>query len=267
MPDPVILFPHEHTWRITRQRIGMTIDFEELDFRRTRIGELSLRRRTELSLGVEVYEVKLGDEFLMSSLFTEGEIALAKLGLDAASAAELEVVVGGLGLGYTARAVLQHPAVRSLLVIEALPDVVDWHRRGLVPLGPTLTGDARCRLLEGDFFALAASPDLDPKHPGRRFDAILVDIDHSPQTVLHPSHASFYKRAGLERLATHLKPHGVFGLWSNDPPDAGFLDELTAVFEQVDAHVVRFDNPLQNREATNTVYVASGPVRNLAHAR
>jgi spermidine synthase len=255
MPDPVILFPHEDTRRITRQRAGMTVDFEELDFRATTIGELSLRRRAERSLGVEVYEVKLGDEYLMSSLFTEGEIALAKLGLDAASAADLEVVVGGLGLGYTARAVLQDPAVHSLLVIEALPAVIDWHRRGLVPLGPTLTGDARCRFLEGDFFALAASPDLDPGHPGRRFDAILVDIDHSPCAVLHPSNASFYRRDGLQRLATHLNASGVFALWSNDPPDEAFGAEMAAAFAEVRVHVVRFHNPLQNREASNTVYV------------
>ena len=65
----------------------MSIDFEELAYRRTPLGDLSLRRRTELTLGVEVYEVKLGDEFLMSSLFTAGEIALAELGLAGLGAA------------------------------------------------------------------------------------------------------------------------------------------------------------------------------------
>ncbi len=87
----------------------MPIDFEELDYRETPIGELSLRRRTQLPLGVEVFEVKLGDEFLMSSLFTEGEIALADLGLADLGGGPLDVVVGGLGLGYSARAVLDHP--------------------------------------------------------------------------------------------------------------------------------------------------------------
>jgi hypothetical protein len=87
----------------------MLIDFEELDYRETPIGELSLRRRTQGPLGVEVFEVKLGDEFLMSSLFTEGEIALADLGLADLGGGPLDVVVGGLGLGYTARAVLDHP--------------------------------------------------------------------------------------------------------------------------------------------------------------
>jgi spermidine synthase len=233
----------------------MNIDFEELDYRETPLGGLSLRRRTQLSLGVEVFEVKLGDDFLMSSLFTEGETALAELGLAGLGAGPLNVVVGGLGLGYTARAVLDHPAVGTLLVVEALPEVIEWHRRGLVPLGAELTSDPRCEFLNADFFALAASERMDPAQAGRRFDAILVDIDHSPRAVLHPAHGSFYTAAGLRRLAAHLQPHGVFGLWSNDPPDEDFRAELASVFVGVDVHVVRFHNPLQNRDASNTVYV------------
>ena len=233
----------------------MALDFEELDFRSTPIGELTLRRRTQISLGIEVYEVKLGDEFLMSSLFTEGEIALAELGL-AGLAAPLDVVIGGLGLGYTARAALDHPAVRSVLVIDALAAVIDWHRQGLVPLGAALTADPRCEFRNGDFFALAASPEFDSRSPGRRFDAILLDVDHSPRHVLHPSHAVLYQPDGLRRLAAHLKPGGVFALWSNDPPDEDFQASARGVFAGCEARVVRFRNPLQNREATNTVYVA-----------
>src|SRR5262249_11855060 len=92
----------------------MTFDFEELDYRPTPIGALSLRRRRELKLGVDVFEIKLGDEFLMSSLFTASEIALARLGLAELSEHGLDVVVGGLGLGYTAKAVLEHQKVASL---------------------------------------------------------------------------------------------------------------------------------------------------------
>lgn len=230
--------------------------FEELDFRRTPYGELILRRRTEPSLGVEVFEVKLGDAFLMSSLFTEGEIALARLGLAAAGPGPLDVVVGGLGLGYTARAVLEHAGVRSLIVVEALPDVIEWHHRGLVPLGKALRADPRCTLLDGDFFALAVSPGFDPDAPGRRFHAILVDIDHSPRHVLHPSHAALYGPDGLRRLGAHLHRGGVFGLWSNDRPDEAFLEDLGKVFHDAAAHVVRFHNPLQDRDAVNTVYLA-----------
>ena len=238
----------------------MSIDFEELAYRRTPIGELSLRRRTQLALGVEVFEVKLNDEFLMSSLFTAGEIALAELGLagllEVMHGAPLHVAVGGLGLGYTAHAVLDHAAVRSLLVIEALPDVIDWHRRGLVPLGAGLSADPRCSLRNGDFFGLVDTPGLDSRAPDKRFHAILVDIDHSPRHVLHPDNAAFYAAAGLRRLAAHLHPGGVFALWSNDPPDDDFNAVLASVFARSEAHVVTFPNPLQQREATNTIYVA-----------
>ena len=100
----------------------MSIDFEELDYQETELGGLSLRRRGILSLGgMEVYEIQLGDAFLMSSLFTEVEVALADLGLAELDGGALDVVVGGLGLGYTAHAALRNPAVKSLLVIEFLP--------------------------------------------------------------------------------------------------------------------------------------------------
>jgi spermidine synthase len=237
----------------------MGINFEELDYRRTDLGELILRRRRVPSLGDrEVFEVKLGDEFLMSSLFNTGEIALAELGLAELDTAQLDVVVGGLGLGYTARAALDHPAVRSVLVIELLAEVIDWHQRGLVPLGEKLTADQRCRLINGDFFALANSPSqgFDPETPGRRFHAILLDIDHSPRHLLQPENSTFYEPAGLRRLTTHLHPDGVFALWSNDPPDDDFLAALNSTFAASQAHVVSFHNPLQNREAACTVYVA-----------
>jgi spermidine synthase len=114
----------------------MSLDFEEIDYRQTPMGELVLRRRREPRLGNrEVYEIKLGDEFLMSSLFTDGEVALADLGLAAAAGHDLDVVVGGLGLGYTADAVLRHDSVRSLIVVEFLEGVIDWHHQGLLPLG------------------------------------------------------------------------------------------------------------------------------------
>jgi spermidine synthase len=234
----------------------MSVYFEELDFRPTPIGALSLRRRRQLSTGVDIYEIKLGDEFLMSSLFTVAEIALARLGLGALDRANLDVVVGGLGLGYTAQAVLEDSRVRSLIVVDALAEVIEWHERGLLPLGKQLTADPRCRLVHGDFFAMSDSADgLDPQTPARGFDAVLVDIDHSPTNLLHPGHAALYQPEGLRRLAAHLHPGGVFALWSNDPPDDTFTAALANVFATSQAQVVSFDNPLQDRDASNTVYI------------
>jgi spermidine synthase len=233
----------------------MKLDFEELDYRATRLGGLSLRRRTEPSLGVEVYEVKLGDAFLMSSLFTEGEVALARQALLGLGPGPLDVAVAGLGLGYTARAVLEHRAVRSLLVIEALAGVIDWHRRGLVPLASELLPDPRCELREADFFALVKRPGLNPARPQMRFHAVIVDVDHSPRHVLHPSHAELYSVAGMRRLASHLVPSGAFALWSNDPPDEQFCCQLSEAFPESEARIVQFHNPFTGGDAVNTVYV------------
>jgi spermidine synthase len=220
------------------------------------MGELSLRRRFEPTLRTDVFEVKLGDEYLMSSLFTVAEIELARIGL-AALATDLDVVVGGLGLGYTAQAVLEDERVRSLAVVDALPAVIDWHQSGLLPVSRSITSDPRTRLVHGDFFALAASDDgLDPEQPGRLFHAVLVDIDHTPRHVLHPQHAPFYTVEGLTRLRRHLHPGGVFALWSDDPPDAEFSALLAEVFTDPEAHVVSFANALTGGESSNTVYVA-----------
>ncbi len=169
----------------------MSALFEKLDYRPTPIGVLSLRRRRDLVSGGDIYEIKLDDEFLMSSRFTVSEIALARLGLAALPETYLDVVIGGLGLGYTARAVLEHAQVRSLLVVDAPREVIEWPQRGLLPLGAELASDPRCRLVLGDFFAGAASEaGFDADQPGRRYHAILVDIDHSPKNVLHPSHVA-----------------------------------------------------------------------------
>jgi spermidine synthase len=235
----------------------MSVNFEELDFRPTPMGVLSLRRRRRPSSDVDIYEIKLGDEFLMSSQYTVAEIELARLGLAALTRESLDVVVGGLGLGYTAQAVLENSSVRSLIVVDALAEVIEWHEQGLLPLGRQLTGDPRCRLFNGDFFALSDSAEgFDADAPGRRFDAVLVDIDHSPRNLLHVSHAALYGPEGIARLAAHLRPGGVFALWSNDAPDDAFECVLAGVFASSQAHVVTFDNWRGEPGASNTVYVA-----------
>ena len=237
----------------------MSKAFEELARQSTPMGEISLRRRLEPSLLVDVYEVKLGDEFLMTSLFTAGEVALAELGLAATEGDELDVVIGGLGLGYTARAAINDPRVRSLQVIDALGEVIDWHHQRLIPHSAELTDDPRCQLVHGDFFAMI-DDGIQPTPQGpARFDAILVDIDHSPQHLLHPRHAGFYQPDGLQRLADQLHPGGVFGLWSDDPPDDDFLADLNFVFASANAYVVSFPNFYTGGTANSTIYVAVTP--------
>lgn len=237
----------------------MSRRFEELDWQATPLGAISLRRRRDPSTAIDVYEVKLDDDYLMSSAFTVAEIEVAQMALDSLSGSELTVVVGGLGLGYTAVTVLEDPRVRELLVVERLGPVIDWHRRELVPAGKVLSQDPRCQLIEGDFFTMTAAGTLDGATPNRRFSAIVVDIDHSPRHLLHPSHGSLYDAAGSQSLADQLEPDGVFALWSNDPPDATYSAVLAGAFHDVDVEVVTFANPLQGKEATNTVYLARSP--------
>jgi spermidine synthase len=228
----------------------MSARFEELDWQQTAMGDLTLRRRTEPTLGVEIFEVKLGEEFLMSSLFTVAEEELATLGLAATRGNELHVLVGGLGLGYTAMTALRDRRVESVTVIDALPAVIDWHERELLPTSVELVRDARTSLVLDDFFALMR------RAPLVRYDAILLDIDHSPRHQLDPSHADLYEVAGLRALAAHLRDDGVFALWSDDPPDADFMAKLTEVFDECVAHVVDFANPLTGGTSSNSVYVA-----------
>lgn len=239
--------------------VRVSARFQELDWRETPLGELVLRRRWDPVFDKEVHEIKLNDEFLMSSLFTVAEEQLGHRALAELACPESDVVVGGLGLGFTAQAILESPDVRRLVVVDALGEVIEWHEQGLIPAGAALTADPRCRLVQGDFFAMVRSgaefdPGADPSD--RRWHAIVVDIDHSPRHHLHPSHADLYQPAGLRRLGSRLHPGGVFALWSNDPPDEEFTAALAQCFAQARAEVVRFDNPLQGREATATLYLA-----------
>ena len=231
--------------------------FEELDRQTTEIGEISLRRRLEPSLLVDVFEVKIGEDGLMSSLITDGEEAVATLGLAATTNDDLDVVVGGLGLGYTAHTALADTRVRSLRVVEALAPVIDWHRRHLVPLGASLAEDERCEFVHGNFFELAAAGLSFGGDAPTAFDAVLVDIDHSPRHLLDPSNAGFYEPDGTERLAASIRSGGVFSLWSNDPPENAYLAVLEAAFDRAAAEVVTFRNVLTGGRTSSTIYVAT----------
>ncbi|MDO9590697.1 MAG: spermidine synthase, partial [Microcella sp.] len=219
--------------------------FEELAYEQTPMGELSLRRRHVAVVDGDVYEVKLGEEFLMSSLFTVAEEELARLGLAAvAGDGPLSVVVGGLGLGYTAVTALDDPRVAALAVVEALPEVIGWHERRLLPVSSRLVDDERTRLVHADFFAVMRGEPGAALGVPAGLDAILLDVDHTPTFTLDPSHADLYTVEGIRRLAGHLAPGGVFALWSDDPPDESFLAVLREVFATVDGHTVEFDNPV-----------------------
>ena len=230
--------------------------FEEVDRRPTPLGELILRRRRAPALGNrEIHEITLGGAFLMSSIVNESEIALATRALAARQGdGPARVLVGGLGLGYTARAALDAPNVGAVVVVEWLEPVIAWTRDGLVPLGAGLVADPRLEIRHDDFFALAAGD----CPSAETWDAILVDIDHSPNHPLAPGNVSLYSSEGLARVAARLRPGGVFALWSADQPDAGLLARLATAFGEAWAEEIEFFNPMVSDDDRNTIYLARG---------
>ena len=242
----------------------MSFLFEELDCQSSPIGDISLRRRSEPRLNNKIiFEVKLGDEFLMSSLFVEAEEQLSSLGLAALKRnghqSDLDIIVGGLGLGYTAVEALKDPDLKMMRVIDIMAPVISWHQRGLLPVGDILATDARSELVQGDFFKLATSTDggFDINQPEKKVHAVLLDIDHSPSHWLNDANQSFYTEASLSRLAAKICSGGVFALWSNELPDEAFSDLLSSVFINCEAHTITFPNPYTGEESSNSVYVAT----------
>lgn len=228
--------------------------FVELDWAETPWGEISLRRRFDLVTRREVDEVKLDDDYLMSSQFTVTERELARLGLAAVDGEGLRVLVGGLGLGYTAWEALKDDRVGSLVVVEALKRVIDWHERELFDDTRGLAADPRTRLVHDDFFDLVRTGRLE-----QPVDALLVDIDHAPDRVLRSDHADFYTVEGQRAAARMITASGVFALWSDEPPLPALLEVMAAVFDDVASPVVEFDNPLTGGTSTATIYVARQP--------
>lgn len=242
----------------------MTFVFEEIDYQETPRGAISLRKRSEPRLNNKVlYEVKMNDEFLMSSLFYDAEVELSVLGLDKFKDQNIDVIVGGLGLGYTAKAALDFPNVKSLCVVDVMEPVIRWHEQGLVPLGKELTDDRRCRFALGDFFEFATADNINfdgskasTENGPDKVHAVLLDIDHTPSYWLNPENSRFYNKESLLAMKSKIHPGGVFGLWSDEAPDDTFVAVLESAFERVETHMVYFPNPYTGEKSSNSVYIA-----------
>jgi spermidine synthase len=227
-------------------------NLEILAYEPSPLGPLCLRRRELLSQpGTIVTEVTLNHEFLMSSLYTDSERALARTSLQMHSAEDLRVLVGGLGLGYTTREALLSDRVAQVEVVELLPQVIDWLARGLVPLSCELCDEQRLVVTQGDVYHRLASP------PNGLLDMILIDVDHSPQDRLGEESASFYTTQGLLAARRHLATDGILAVWSY-AESSPFADALRAVFEQVRVEPITYDNRLIDQEQTDWLFFARG---------
>jgi spermidine synthase len=225
-------------------------NLEILAYEETPLGPLCLRRRELLSSpGTVVTEITLDHAFLMSSHNTASERALARVAVEMHAGEALSVLVGGLGLGYTAHAALESPRVACLEVVELLPQVIAWLRQDLVPLSRSLLSDARFIPTQGDVYARLASP------PAARFDLILVDVDHAPDDRLNEANASFYTEAGLVSAREHLAPGGILGVWSY-AESSEFSLALRNVFAEVRMEPVTFFNELVEEETTDWLFFA-----------
>ncbi len=224
--------------------------FEVLAYEPTDLGMLCLRRRDVLhEPGTIVYEVTLNHEFLMSSYVNASEKAVSEVALDMHDGKELKVLVGGLGLGYTAHAALQSDRVIRCDVIEFLPQVIDWLKNGMVPLSEEMNADSRVNLIQDDVYARLTGPVQE------QYDLIIIDVDHSPDEHLGTANSGFYTARGLEKAKLHLANGGVMGVWSY-AESSPFLDALKETFNEVKIEPVTVFNQLIECVQTDWLYFA-----------
>lgn len=224
--------------------------FEILAYEPTPLGMLCLRRRELLGEpGTVVTEVTLNHEFLMSSFHTASERALASVSLDLFKGPDVQVLVGGLGLGYTAAEVLTHDQVAQVEVVELLPQVIGWLEQGLIPLADTLNDNPRLKISQDDVYKRLWAP------PTKQFDLILIDVDHSPEDQLDEVNHCFYTEEGLTRAKQHLTKEGLLGVWSY-AESSPFAEALAQVFPRVHIEPVTFTNTHINETMTDWLFFA-----------
>jgi len=194
--------------------------------------EIALRRRY---LGDQTTdELIINGVFAMDSVRTSSEIALAEaLGPNPGT-----VLVGGLGLGFTADHLLTMGAT-SLDIVELSGPLIEWARKGLTPILAHVASDPRVSIRHGDVAALLCDQ---PTIPGLfgPWDSICLDIDNGPEFLIHEDNARLYTPEGIRRALAHLNPGGRMSIWSQSPSKEFWFDltsiDPTATERLVDVH-------------------------------
>ena len=174
-------------------------------------GEVVLRRRRdpEAPDGTPTtLELRVNGVFVMDDLETTSETALARAALEQVPTPR-SVLVGGLGLGFTAHEVLADPRVEHLVVAEVEDALVQWFRDGTVPHGPTVLADGRVSVSVADVQQVVA------ESAPESFDLVLLDVDNGPDFLVLDSNAAIYEVAFLHEIRRTLRDEGVVGVWSS----------------------------------------------------
>ncbi|WP_427889402.1 MnmC family methyltransferase [Kribbella sp. GL6] len=202
-------------------------------------GELVLRHREDGAL-----ELRVNGVFVMDDQETSSEELLAAAALATVRHPD-RVLVGGLGLGYTVRALLADERLGEVMVAEIEPDLVAWMRAGLVP---SVLDDPRVAVVVGDVRAVVA--DL----PGASVDAILLDVDNGPDFLVYNENSAIYTSDFLTTCHAKLRPGGVLTVWSSAASPA-LESAVKTVFSACDVKPVPVR--LQGRDELYYVYQGS----------
>ena len=205
-------------------------------------GEVVLRLRPPAT-----YELVVNGVFAMDTVDVVTEELLATLALDRLEGDGFAVLVGGLGLGFTARRVLADPRTARVVVAELHGVLVDWVRAGLVAPAAGLLDDPRLEVAVGDVRDVVAAA------PEGTFDAVLLDVDNGPDFLVHEANDAVYAAPFLAAALARLRPGGVLAVWSA-APSPGLLDVLRGLVDR--AQEVLHDVRRDGRTFTYAVYLA-----------
>ena len=221
------------------------MEYVEIARAETERGELVLRERKENG-APSVLELRANGVFVMDTLETSTEQALAEAALDLVPEPR-DVLVGGLGLGYTMHQVLSDQRVQRCSVVEIEPALVEWMRDGTVPHGPAMLADERANPVVADI-AAAVGEAADAS-----YDLVLLDVDNGPDHLVHDHNVELYRTPFLTEVRRLLRPGGVVAIWS-----AEASPELEATLEQVfgSAETTGYDVALQERDEKYWLHVA-----------
>jgi Spermidine synthase len=199
----------------------------EIDSARLPDGDVMTLRRDGAA-----FEIRVGLYELMSSRNPVSERAMAALVVSRLGRPVRTALIGGLGLGYTVRALLDAAADARITVAELVPEVVAWNRGPLADLAGRPLEDARVSVFAGDVAgALRAS----------RFDVILMDVDNGPEAVMFDGNRPLYAPDGLARTLAALAPGGIACFWAADP-SPGFETVLAAAAVAWERHEIAVES-------------------------